>query len=857
MKHFFIPFILFLGLHGVAIVQSGAANASGSSQTPLYKDPGADVERRIADLMGRMSIDDKAQLLHPAFFGTRPNLRLGIPALKFIDGSYGVRCGESTSFCALVNHAATWNPDLISRVGVALAEEIRSKGRNMLLGPVIYMHRIPQGGRNAESYSEDPYLAGTIVSSYIKAIQSQKIAATACFLAAKTQEHHCTAYDARVDERTLNEIYLPAFRMAVEDAKVWGIMVPYNRINGTRAANHPYLLWDTLKGKWHFPGLVMTDWAGVQNFQESIYAGLDLDMPEGHQYTVEKLTEVYTKAKTGDVNQDEEVRDYKLLSDRLDESVRHILRVMFANGLFDEQPASPPFDTPAHRKLSLQVARESITLLKNEGSLLPIDRKKTKSLAIIGPNANVCRHSILSASRVLPYVTVTPLEGITSKVGSDIVLHYSQGCDIEDEGSVLTDKTVITPDGRKGFLAEFFNGAQPKGKPALTKVEPSIGYVFLSNPISPEDAGDYSIRVRGLWTPLESGYYRLFAKGGELTVENASNENAAHDAKALCAERKQFGGQQYCYYRNGTTYALKALFKRYEWNDFEIRYQFREDHALQNAVEAARHSDVAVLFLGFSETLESEEHDRSPNLPENQLELLRAVLAVNRNVVVVLNSGSGLSMDPWSHDVPAIVEAYYPGQEGGTAIADILFGDVNPSGKLPFTCMRRWEDSPVYGHYPEGADEVLPYIEGIYVGYRWFDRPDAPQVAFPFGHGLSYSTFTYSKLVISPRATATGEVKATVEVRNSGRRGGAEVVQLYLGADHSTVDRPVKELKGYRRVFLEPGEMTTVQFAIHRGDLGFYDVCSHDWKVEPGSFTIYVGSSSRDIREIGKFTLAF
>jgi beta-glucosidase len=856
MKHFSMVLVVLFGLQGAVIAQSGAPHSSGASQVPIYKDPHADVEARIADLMGHMSIDDKAQLLHPLFFGTRPNPRLGIPALKFIDGSYGVRCGESTSFCALVNHAATWDPDLISRVGVALAEEIKSKGRNMLLGPVIYMHRIPQGGRNAESYSEDPFLAGTIVSSYIEAIQSQKIATTACFLAAKTQEYHVTAYDARVDERTLNEIYLPAFRMAVEDAKVWGIMTPYNHINGVRAANDAYLLWDTLKGKWHFPGLVMTDWAGVQNFQESIFAGLDLDMPEGHAYTVDKLSEVYRKAKGEHVDPDEAL-ECKLLSSRLDESVRRILRVMFTNGLFDGNPVPTPFDLAAHRKLSADVARESITLLKNERGLLPLDRKKIQSLAIIGPNANVCRHSILSASRVLPYVTVTPLEGITSKVGKEIALHYSQGCDIDDEGSLLTDQTVTTPDGRKGFLAEFFDGLEPNGKPAMTKIEPSLGYMWLTNPIHPEVPGDYSIRVRGLWTPLESGYYRLFATGGELTVRNAGSQNASLDAKATCAESKQFGGKQYCFYHKGTTYALNAIFKRYEWNDFEIRYQYREDHAQENATEAARQSDVALLFLGFSETLEGEGHDRSPNLPEDQLALLRSVLAVNRNIVVILNSGSGLSMDPWSHDVPAIVEAYYPGQEEGTAIADILFGDVNPSGKLPFTCMKRWEDSPVYSHYPEGADEVLPYVEGIYVGYRYFDRPDAPQAAFPFGHGLSYTTFTYSNLSISPRATQTGEVSATVQVRNSGGRAGAEVVQLYIGADHSSVDRPVKELKGYRKVFLGAGESTTVQFTIHRNDLEFYDTLSHDWKAEPGTFTVYIGSSSRDIRQVGKFALTF
>jgi beta-glucosidase len=852
MKNLLIISLAIIIFSDTVYSQNSKPVIPGFEDSPLYKNPEGELESRISDLMSRMTIEDKVLLLNPDFFSTRANTRLGIPQLKFIDGSYGVVCGRSTSFCAAVNFAATWDPELISRVGVALAEEIKSKNRNMLLGPVIAMHRIPQAGRNAESYSEDPYLAGAIVSSYIKAIQSQKVAATACFLAAKTFEYHSNFYDARVDERTLNEIYFPAFRKAVEESNVWGIMTPYNKVNGTWASNHPYLLWDMLKGKWKFQGLVMTDWAGAQNLEESIYAGLDLDMPNGHQYSVEALSAMYERAKTKIDNPRS-----KLLAGRLDESVRRILRVMFANGFFEPEPVVARFDTIGHRALSLQVANESITLLKNNGKLLPLNRKKIRSLAVIGPNADVCRDAIMSAPRMLPYIEVTPLEGLRKKAGSDFKINYSQGCDINDFGRFVTDEYVNAPGDHKGFLVEFFDNGEFKGKPAFTTREHSIGYrMWLTNPVHPEtEEGEYSVRASGIWSPPKSGYYHVFAIGGTVSVNYYSGGKLNNEK--VTQKEKSLNGQQYRFYEKGKNYTFKGEFKHQVWNTFEIRYNYHEEDALKNAVEAARISDVAVLFLGFSETMESESNDRTPDLPENQIELIRAVSEVNQNLIVVLNTGSGVSIEPWGDKSEAIIEACYPGQEGGTAIADILFGDVNPSGKLPFTCMKKWEDSPVFGYYPQGADEMVHFIEGIYMGYRWFDRPDTPDAAYPFGHGLSYTTFSYSGLTITPGITRTGDVTVMLKVTNTGTIAGAEVVQLYIGDDHASVDRPVKELKGFRRIFLKPGETGTVNINIHLDDLKFYDVTIHDWKAEPGMFTVYVGSSSQDIRQTGKFNLSF
>jgi beta-glucosidase len=380
--------------------------------------------------------------------------------------------------------------------------------------------------------------------------------------------------------------------------------------------------------------------------------------------------------------------------------------------------------------------------------------------------------------------------------------------------------------------------------------------MWVNNPIHPETIeGEYSVRMRGVWTPQKSGYYSFVTMSLKLTIINTSGEIKKDNISEISKLKPSYLGQPYRYFEKGQTYNIDAEYSSREINMAQIRYKFHEEDALKNAVEAARQSDVAILFLGFSETLEREEQDRSPDLPENQLELLKAVKAVNPNVIVVLNTGSGVSIEPWGSQASAIIEAYYPGQEGGTAIADILFGDKNPSGKLPFTCMKQWKDSPVYGYYPEGPDEMVHYVEGIYVGYRWFDRQDTPEAAFPFGHGLSYTTFSYRNLTLSPDTTNTGNVTAMLQISNTGKRAGAEVVQLYIGDDHASVDRPVKELKGYKKVFLQPGETTTVQFKIHPDDLKFYDIIKHDWKAEPGMFTVYIGSSSRDIRQIGKFTL--
>lgn len=533
---------------------------------------------------------------------------------------------------------------------------------------------------------------------------------------------------------------------------------------------------------------------------------------------------------------------------------------MFSTGLFDPDPGQTAFDPDAHRELALEAARESITLLKNERNLLPLKRTKIKSIAVIGPNADVARHSVLGASRVLPAVTVSPLEGIRARAGAGVTVRHSSGCDLDDTGQLLGDENVVTPDGRKGFLLEFFNNPDMRGAPAVTKVLNDVGFNWMDRRPEPEvTTDDYGIRVTGIWTPPRSGYYTLAVSGGEIHkfhVGGLVNHVTGRLEDWEVSRVRQLRNR---YFKQGVPHTIRLEIGRgrTEWRELELRWKYHEENPLQNAIEAARQSDVAVLVLGFSELVEREAQDPSPGLPDNQVELLMEVAKVNPNVIVAINAGSGLAMDPWQSKVPAIVHAYYPGQEGGTALAEILFGDVNPSGKLPATCLRRWEDSPVYGHYPQGKDQLLHYVEGIYVGYRWFDRADTPDAAFAFGHGLSYTTFEYSGLSISPAATRTGnDVVVAAKIRNTGERAGAEVVQMYLGDDHASVDRPVKELRGFQKVFLKPGETATVRFAVRADDLKFYDVYSRDWKAEPGTFTVFVGGSAQDIRLRGKFKLA-
>jgi beta-glucosidase len=704
----------FLAVNLLAALAAPIMITAQSPETAPYRNPQLGVEQRVDDLLARMTLEEKVDMVSGGgWMESKPNARLGIPALKMADGPVGVRNWygpsaltmkansplptiTSTAFPAGAALGATWDPDLLAEVGRTIGEEARALGRDMMLGPGVNIVRAPLAGRNFEMYGEDPYLSSRLVVGYIRGMQSEGIIATVKHFAANNQEYERQTIDAHIDERALREIYLPAFRAAVQEAHVWAVMSAYNKLNGHWCAENPWLLTDVLKKEWGFQGIVVSDWKGTHSTAPTANAGLDLEMPGAE--SIRRYTAANVPQNPGDIGsqgamQTPEkllplVQSGEVKEAAIDDKVRRLLRVMFANGLFEHQkPGGGEVDAPAQRALARKAADEAIVLLKNAGDVLPLLPAKVRSIAVIGPNAAVARTGGGGSSSVKTALAISPLDAVRERAGSGIEVSYAQ--------------------------------------------------------------------------------------------------------------------------------------------------------SLPEAAELAAKADVALVFAGDSAEVEREGRDReSMNLPAGQDQLIEAVTRANPHTVVVLNVGAPVTMD-WIERVPAVVNAWFPGEEGGHAIADVLFGDVNPSGKMPETFPRRLADSPAWGHYP-GKDGVVEYAEGIYVGYRHFDKKDIEPL-FCFGHGLSYTKFEYSDLKVSPS-------EVSLKVHNTGSRDGAEVVQLYVRQVSPTVDRPVKELKAFRRVDLRRGEAWTVSFALDNSSFAYYDSAKKSWIADPGKYEVLVGSSSRDIR---------
>ncbi len=732
-----LPSLLILLAVTPGIAQNPAANAP-------YKNPNLPVDRRVQDLLGRMTLQEKVAMFSGAdWMSTVPNERLGIPSIKMADGPLGIRswAGPSsqmnamdakaqvttTSFPAGIAMGATWDTDLVQGDGQAIGEEVKALGRDMILGPTVNINRTPLWGRNFEGFGEDPYLTSRLAVAYIKGVQSEGVIATVKHFAANNQEFERHRVNAVVDERALQEIYFPAFKAAVQEAGVWSVMSAYNKLNGTYCAENPFLLKDTLRDQWGFKGFVVSDWGSTYSTVGTVNAGMDLEMPGGTPMKdwLKKPDTIEAGNGGGWLVPEKvlaAVAAGKISQATIDDNVGRMLHIMFVSGQFDN-PHTPSgeIDTPAQRALARKASAESIVLLKNAGDLLPLDPSKIHSLVVIGPNAAIARTGGGGSSLVKPKYSVSPLKGIQERAADHVQVTYALGDAMEGE-----DPSQDTPAMRE--------------------------------------------RLRG------------------------------------------------------------------------------------EAVKAAAKADAAIIVVGRYPKLESEDFDiKSLDLPAGQDDLIEAVAKANKNTIVVINAGGPVIMTRWLANTPAVLDMWYGGQEGGNALADVLFGDVNPSGKLPVSFVKQWKDSPAYGHYP-GENLKVDYAEGIYVGYRYFDKKNIEPL-FPFGYGLSYTKFDYSDLKVSPTVADGSSVDVSLTVRNSGARAGAEVVELYIHDGHSSVDRPVHELKGFRRVSLAPGESSAVHFALDRSATAFYSTAKKTWVSEPGQFDVLVGSSSRDIRLKGVYTL--
>ena len=822
------PLLLLLATLAVVCASAAGGRKSASS----------DVEARVEGLLSRMTLEEKLSLLAGTGFDTAAIPRLGIPALHMTDGPAGVRTGPATSFPAGVALAASFDPELVERVGAAIAREAKARGKNVLLAPCVNIQRAPHAGRNFESFGEDPFLAARLSVGYVRGVQSEGVMAAVKHYAANNQERERHTIDVRVDERALHELYFPAFKAAVQEGGAWSVMAAYNRVNGAFATENEYLLNEVLKKRWGFRGLVMSDWGAVKSTVPTLRAGLDLEMPTGEFLSP---AEVKRALDGGAVS-----------GAQIDDKVRRTLRAMASLGLLDQEvPAGGALDTPAHRRLARDAAREGVVLLKNERSVLPLDAGRIRSIAVVGPNAAVARLGGGGSAQVAPPYSVSPLEGIKARVGGRVRVEYAPGLVALEDTTAIPSESLLAPDGKThGLLGEYFTNVELTGAPAIRRIDPQVDFRWATGSPAPGFPDDrFSTRWTGSLVAPASGRYSLSLAsndGGRLYLDDKLVVD-------LWADHATLTGAAVVELKAGEPRRLRV--EHYESRghaDARLGWRRMEEGTLRAAVEAARESDVAVVFAGLSEATETEALDRPDlNLPEGQDELIAAVARANPRTVVVLNSGGPVVPRGWLDSVPALVQAFYPGQEGGNALAEVLFGDASPSGKLPASWPRRWEDSHAYGRYPGGAGSVA-YAEGLLVGYRWFDAKKIAPL-FPFGHGLSYTRFEYSGRRLTQGG---GDVRVEFDVENVGRRDGAEVAQVYVRDEESSLPRPFKELKGFARVFLKAGERKRLAVALPAPAFAFYDPARAGWVSEAGDFTVMVGASSRDVRLEGKVRLA-
>ena len=821
---------IFLPALVCAILTSGLS----AEETPRYLDPRATLTERVDDLFGKLTQDEKLSLLTGTGFTTHAIERLGVPAMSMVDAGQGVRGGmktthgPATAFPSGVAMASTFDVGLIRRIAQAIGEETRNKGTGsqVLLGPAVNIQRSPLGGRNGEYFSEDPFLAARLAVAYIQGMQGTGVAACIKHYACNNEEDDRMYVDVRVSERALREIYLPAFEAGVKEGKVWALMSAYNKVNGPHASANSYLLQTVLKQQWGFDGLVMSDWGGVHETAVA-QAGNDLEMPGGKYATPDKLAAA--------------LADGSLTQAAVDDSAKRVLGAVIRVGLLDHPPAPDPamMNSPQHQAIALEAAQKAIVLLKNEGAVLPVDRRKVKSIAVIGEPAQALQIGALGSPEVHPFQSTQILEGIQKLAGPGINVTYVPGTADLPLTAEFPGLTLPGGEGH-GFKATYFAGQELSGPPLLERADAQIQLDTTESPVEGVPATNYSVRWVADLKADKTGVYRFSFTGDDgfrVKVDSLPIIQRWNKGPSTRVE----GTAQL---EAGTVHTLEIEYFQAAGDAVaQLNWAPPTETPYADAIAAAKAADLVVLCAGTHRS-EGEGHDRpSMDLPNNQAAMIQAVAAANKNTVVVLNNGTPVTMTAWVAEVPTILEAWFPGQSGGQAVADVLFGEVNPSGKLPTTLAAQRTDYPDANNFPGKEGKVL-YDEGIYIGYRYFDKKDIDPV-FPFGHGLSYTTFTY-------RNARLDGLNVTVDVTNTGSRAGDEIVQLYVRDPQPKIDRPIRELKGFARVSLQPGETKPVTFTLKPRDLAYFDVEGKQWKADAGAYEIELGASSRDIR--GKAT---
>jgi beta-glucosidase len=849
---------------GFAFVLLGggpAADPAASEPTP------SSIESRVDGLLRQMTLEEKIDLLGGVdSFYLRGVPRLGVPRMKMADGPIGVR-GDlpATTMAAGISLAATWDTELAREIGTEIGRDARARGVHFLLGPGVNLYVAPMNGRNFEYLGEDPFLAGRIAVGYIEGIQSQGVAATIKHLVANNSDFDRHRVDAILAPRTLRELYLPAFEAAVKDARVGAIMTSYNLVNGVHLSEDGALNNDVVKKEWGFDGVIMSDWTSTYGAVSAANGGLDVEMPSGRYMNRTNLLPAIEKGQ--------------VTAATIDDKVRRILRLAVRFGWLDreQQDRSVPVRNPDGRRIAEKAAREGIVLLKNERDLLPLARPKIQSVAVIGPGAYPAVPAGGGSAGVRPFAAVSAFEGLADALSGEASVHYHRALPTVLQLARTTHFTTTAGGGTPGLLVESFDNPRLEGPPASTGTErhvnrkPAVAFEDLDRDqwlalyelggrTTPARTPGSSVRWTGYYTPAVAGAceivvhapgersgYRVFVDD-ELVIDGWEVRKALVDHAVVTLAAGPH----------------KVVLERFESGGFDsflgiVRLGIAPQTTLVDpaARALAEKADVVVVAVGFDNESETEASDRTFGLPIGQDQLIREMSAVNPNTVVVVTAGGAVDTRGWLGQVPVLLHSWYAGEAGGTALAKILLGEANPSGRLPISYDRSWDESPsVDSYYPEPGTRRVVYENGVFLGYRGYERRGTAPL-FPFGFGLSYTTFRYDNLKIRPAAgDARGpRFEVAFDVTNTGSRPGADVAQLYVSDPRAGAARPPKELKGFARLELQPDETKTATITLDARAFASYDERARKWRASAGDFGVLVGRSSADIALRGTIKL--
>lgn len=836
-------------------------------------------DNRIAALVAELTLDEKAALTAGVdMWSTTPVPRLGIPAVRLTDGPNGARgahLGPSgpTAACMPCGSAlgATWSPDVVAAAGGVVGAEARAKGARVLLAPTVNMHRSPLAGRNFECYAEDPLLAGRLAAAFVRGAQAEGVATTVKHLVGNDAEHERYTISSEIDERALREIYLRPFEIAVREGGSLGVMTSYNRVNGRWCTEQPELLDGILRSEWGFEGFVVTDWFGVTGTTASVAAGVDLEMPGPARAFGPALA---AAVRAGEVDEA-----------RVDAQVTRLLTVLDRIGaLDDEGPGDETaVDRPEHRRVARRAATESMVLLAND-ELLPLDRAALGTVAVIGPNADRARIMGGGSASLRPHYLVSPLAALRAALGDGVTVVHERGCDNHKATPALGGRDTVAPGGAgEGLAVDWFAGPDLAGEPVHHSRVPVADVFGLEPPVPGLGDRGWSFRAHTTLTPDVSGTHTF-------TLVQAGRGRVIVGGETLVDGFARRLPRGTAYYGMGSV-EVEATVDLVAGEPVDVVVEFgtgrpagalrighrapEADDLLDRAVAAAAGADAVVLVVGTNGEWESEGTDRpSMDLPGRQDELVRQVLAANRDTVVVVNAASPVTMD-WAPAARAVLQIWFGGQEMAAGLADVLLGDAEPAGRLPVTVPVRLEHNPSYGNFP-GERGHVRYGEGVLVGYRWYQARHLP-VRYPFGHGGSYTTFALGTPATSaPTFTPGrgGRLTVSVPVTNTGARRGAEVVQCYVAPPAGSLVRPPKELAGFAKVWLDPGETATVDVVLDDRSFAYWDPGVPDrdelarraaavpmadrhgapaepgWRVDPGTYALHVCRSAAAVDHV-------